>query len=255
MNAQLKTINLVIVFVFWADLILAQLKTKFDYSVYTSSDCKKSEMINVYKPAIAENILKSISFFNADFRVRPGSFYPELSIIDKDCFDFILNKDFSIINMSTHICNKNNLLSYSILNVITDFNRAGLFNSCNINIYDPYKISDRNNFNGSVRKPSQLKEIEMFKGGNYYFLNSKAPQLFNFDYEFMDLPDMYFSKTEIHNVNYITGNDLYYSERGYFKSTTDNTPRYLNTKGIYHDDDDAFILLWLFDIFSEIGRK
>lgn len=256
MNAQLKTINLVIVFIFWANLILAQLKTKFDYSVYTSSDGKKSEMINVYKPAIPENILKSKSFFIADFRVRPGSFYPQLSIIDKDCSDFILIKDFSIINMSTHICNKNNLLSYSILNVITDFNRAGSFNSCNINISDPYKISDRNDFIRSLRKPSQIKEIEMFKGGNYYFLNYKAPQLLNIDYTYMDFHNIYFSGTEKNDINYATGKDMYYSRRGYFLSPNDNNPRYMNTQGIYNDDDDdALILLWLFDIFSEISRK
>ena len=104
--------------------------------------------------------------------------------------------------------------------------------------------------------PFQPANNGMFKPGYYYFANNnKAPQLFNFDYELMDFTDKYFSISEIFDINYITGNDMYYSRRGFFMSANDNTPRYLRTKGIYHDDDDALILLWLFDIFSEIGRK
>ncbi len=164
-------------------------------------------------------------------------------------------KSYDKIDMSS-MSLKSMRLTLTYLAGIIDFKRAGSINSSNYYIYDQYKNFSRNDSIRKIRMPYQPAISAMFKPDNYYFVkNCKTPQLYNFDYEFMDFPDMYFSNTERNYVNYITGKDLYYSKRGYFMSTKDNTPRYLNTKGIYHDDDDSLILLLLFDIFAEIGRK
>ena len=255
MNAHNKTVNLIFVFIFFADMIFAQLKTRFDYCVYTSSDGKKSEMINVYKPAIAENNLKSKSFINADCIVWPYPFYPDLSIIDKNCFDFILNNKNSIDYFNSGIFNKNSLLYSGFIKGVDDYKSNGSLNSSRKEILNPYNIFIGHDFTRSFRKPFLLRENVISERYNKYINSIKAPEKYNIDYAFLDFHDIYFSTTESNDRNYVSGNEMYYSKRGYFLSANDNNPRYMSTQGIYNNDDDLFILLWLFDIFSEINRK
>ncbi|MBK7096567.1 MAG: hypothetical protein IPH57_16460 [Saprospiraceae bacterium] len=108
-------------------------------------------------------------------------------------------------------------------------------------------------YNSKIR--FQHGGIDRFKDGNFYFLKLKTPQKINIDYAFRDFHNIYFSGTEKNDIDYATGKDMYYSRRGYFLSANDNNPRYMYTQGEYNNTDDIFILLWLFDIFSEIGRK
>jgi hypothetical protein len=177
------------------------------------------------------------------------------SRFDTSNYDIKKNED----NFITSIHRRGEAPTLSEVDRYSDFKIAKTLNYGQKNFSNPFKIFQfkKSEFVGNDNSKILFKHggIDRFKDENYYFLKINTTHKVNIDYVFRDFNSIYFSSTDINDINYVTGKDMYYSRRGYFLSANDNKPRYMYTRGEYNNTDDIFILLWLFDIFSEISRK
>lgn len=136
-----------------------------------------------------------------------------------------------------------------------------------LSIYQFYKFNALYNLYNTKQNPFNFKSRSILFSNDNNFSNKVfnnlgyqhkefiLPALYKILNEYSDLRHPYFSNIEEFNIKFINDRNLYTSKNGYFLSSSGLDPRYIFTNGYYINENDIFLIPWIYFLISDIKQS